>query len=237
MTKEQLHLRYPQPETQEFLDDFFKDFPEDLYPYLQIKNFSPGETLISSLEVSKSVFILMKGTLYAMENLVQKQPYIFTEFHPVEIVGDYELFAQMSYSYASVLSAGHSECLTLPSDLYLRWISKSPNALYIRIRFLIRQLGTQTSRDRLYFSMDYMTRCIFILIHSLPSRNSAGLSILPDTREELAGKLGCSLRSCHRIIQELASENYISLFHGKITINSHQKKLLLELFERQKNNL
>lgn len=87
-----------------FLTRFLSDFPAEYKPYLSLCRFAPHETLISTDIVSRDVFILLDGTLCAMENRVQNLPFVFAKLYPGAIVGDYELFAQTEESYATILS-------------------------------------------------------------------------------------------------------------------------------------
>lgn len=236
MKKEELN-HYITKNSEEFFRHFFCDFPDDLYPYLQIRTFTSREILISSTQASPNVFFLLKGTLLALEDRIQNQPYIFTKLHPIDIVGDYEIFSHTNFSYATIYSSGTSECLTLPSGLYRSWISNCSAALYYRTCLLMRQLGKQTIRDRQFFFMDYITRCISIILDCSFSDEGTGLSLVSYTREELAGQIGCSLRTCHRIIQQLATLKYITIFHGKIAVTNEQKIKLRKLFDQKLQNL
>lgn len=193
-----------------FLLRFLDDFPPSRVPYLQLQTFPAHHILISSLTVSRFVYILLHGTLCAMENRIQNQPFVFAKLYPGAIVGDYELFAQTDENYATILSVQPCVCLKIPADVYLDWITHSQSALLCRLQTLVRQLGDQTLSDRQYFYMDYETRCISVLLQTQPSDSAMQSGRFLLTREELAGKIGCSLRTCHRIVKHLVSKDMIS---------------------------
>lgn len=224
-------------QAREFLTCFLSDFPAEYQPYLCLHRFAPHEILISSAAVSSHVFILLSGTLCAMESRVQNQPFVFAKLYPGAIVGDYELFAQTEESYATILSLQKSVCLRIPADIYLAWISRSTSALLCRLQALVRQLGNQTMSDRQYFYMDYEARCISVLLQTQPASQSDDAGRLLLTREELAGKIGCSLRTCHRLVQHLADAQFITLCRGKITLNDTQRGKLQQYLEQKIENL
>lgn len=219
-----------------FLARLLADFPAEYQPYLQLRRFAPDEVLISTAAVSDYVYILLRGTLCAMENRVQNLPFVFAKLYPGAIVGDYELFAQTEESYATILSLQKSVCLRIPADIYLAWISHSTVALLCRLQALVRQLGDQTMSDRKYFYMDYEARCISVLLQTQPASPSDGGRLLL-TREQLAGKIGCSLRTCHRLVQQLADEQLITLCRGKITLNDAQRGRLQRHLQQKIENL
>lgn len=219
-----------------FLTRFLSDFPAEYKPYLSLCRFAPHETLISTDIVSRDVFILLDGTLCAMENRVQNLPFVFAKLYPGAIVGDYELFAQTEESYATILSLQKSVCLRIPADIYLAWISHSTAALLCRLQALVRQLGDQTMSDRKYFYMDYEARCISVLLQTQPASPSDGGRLLL-TREELAGKVGCSLRTCHRLVQHLSDARLITLCRGKIMLSDTQRDKLQQYLGQKIENL
>ena len=224
-------------QARDFLTRFLSDFPDEYHPYWGLHSVAPHEVLISAAAVSSDVYILLSGTLCAMESRVQNLPFVFAKLYPGAIIGDYELFAQTEESYATILSLQKSVCVRIPADIYLAWISHSTSALLCRLQALVRQLGDQTMSDRQYFYMDYEARCISVLLQTQPASQSNDGNRLLLTREELAGKIGCSLRTCHRLVQHLADKQLITLCRGKIMLNDAQRGKLQQYLERKIENL
>lgn len=236
MLKKEFEQKYGSPKQQEFYREFFSRIPQPLMPYLSVRKFSYGETMILSSDRSKSVFFLMEGRVYAVEDRVQSLPYVFTELTPVEIIGDYELFSRMEGSYATIVAAGDCECVAMPADLYLRWISGDGKALFYRTSLLMNQLGGQAAAGRQYFFLDYVPRCASLLLqYAVPAGN--GRFVLPINRESLAARMGCSLRTCHRAVADLKKRGLISLNRGKITVDEKQRERLRSYLEDELSRL
>ena len=236
MLKSDFLANYQLPKYKMFFDDFLDKIPDELFSYLHFREFKPRERIISSAACSESVYFLLKGKLYAVEERIQSQPCIFTELHPIAIVGDFELFSAVGYSYASVMAADFCECISMPSDLYLRWISQNAQALFYRTKFLMKLLGNQMSAGRQFFFMDYTARCVSVLLQYTMAEGG-GTARIALTREELAGKIGCSLRTCQRIVKELSGDNMIELVHGKIMVRPEQRSRLKQYLENQIHRL
>lgn len=228
--KSDFERRYHLPKHKQFFQDFLNRVPEDLFPYLQVKKFESRQQVISTAVRSDSVYFLMRGKMYAVEERAQSQPYIFSEVYPVDILGDFELFSEMEYSYAAIVAAEYCECISMPAELYLKWISGDAQALFYRTRLLMKLMGSQTAAGRRFFSMDHKTRCVSVLYqYTMPGEDKeVRLSV---TREELAGKIGCSLRTCQRIIKELEQEGMILVVRGKIAICPDQRERMGEYLE------
>lgn len=231
MLKNVFKERYQRAEHREFYDSFFSRIPDEVLPYLNIKAFLPGEIMIQSVERSQAVYFLMRGKAYAIEDRIQSLPYVFVELHPVGILGDYELFADKDQSYATIAAAEPCECIAMPSSIYLEWISEDSGALFYRIRLLMNQLGEQSAAGRQYFFMDHTARCaVQILQYAV---KDGPFYVMKMTRERLAARLGCSLRTCHRVVEDLERQGLICLRKGKITVSSQQRQQLAEYLERE----
>lgn len=236
MQKEEFLQLYPTEDAAVFWNNFLTCLPSSLMPYLCRKDFHLGDRVISSDRRSQSVYFLMDGTMWTADDQILNHPCIFSELHAVSIVGDFELFSDMESSYATVTAASDCRCLSLPANLYLKWLSQNAQPLLYRTRLLMKMLGDQTVAQRQYFFMDYTTRCIFLILqHAVFSCQESVR--LPLTREILAGKIGCSLRTCHRIVLELNKKNLISVSHGKITVTRTQQRQLHARLETARKEL
>ena len=221
MQKSEFSIYYNSTEHRKFFENFLSRLPDEMFSYLRIKKFQPQDRIISSAVRSEVVYFLMKGRVYAIDERIQNQQYVFTELHPVEIIGDFELFSEMKDSYATIVAADDCECISIPANMYLKWISQNAQPLFYRTKLLMKLLGNQTASGRQYFYMDYEPRCISILLqHAVLDKS--GVARINITREELSGKIGCSIRTCHRIIRELTEKEWISISHGKISVDSQQ---------------
>lgn len=236
MEKKEFESRYRTERHRDFWKRFLSRMPEELMPYLYVRNSGCGEVLISSAKKSGTVYFLMRGRLFAMEERVQSLPYVFTELMPVDIVGDYELFSDMEDSYATIMAARDCELIAMPADLYLGWISQDAGALFYRVGLLMNQLGGQAAASRQYFFLDYTGRLVSLLLqYAIP--DAKGIALLRMTRESLAARIGCSLRTCHRVVNGLKERGMVSLVHGKIVVDEGQRELLQQYLAEEMERL
>ena len=77
------------------LKQLFANCPVEVLQQMQLIRLRKNQNLISTYQTSNPVFVLLDGRLQAIEERVVDIPYSFTELHPVDIVGDYELFTGM----------------------------------------------------------------------------------------------------------------------------------------------
>ena len=124
------------------------------------------KNLISTYQTSNPVFVLLDGRLQAIEERVVDIPYSFTEMHPVDIVGDYELFTGMEGHYVTLKTMEASCCARLSAASYLHWMKSDANALFLRTQMLMKELSVQTQLQRQYLFMDNRTRLLLFLLRS-----------------------------------------------------------------------
>jgi len=206
-----------------FLNNFFLNCPDDFTSNIIFMRYSKNQTLINTGDSCPYVYILLRGRLQAIEENVIDEPYRFTELSAIDIVGDFELFQQSLNRIITLTTIEESACIIIPANAYLQWIKHDANALFMRMQLLIKQLSAQTQFDRQNFFMDNKMR----LMYFLEKECSRQIKQSPPyriryTRQQIAQKLGCSIRTINRTIFSLNHDNIIFLNHGKIDIDQQQ---------------
>ncbi len=219
-------IKYIIPQNQlNFLESLFKGCPKRVLDSISIHSYKKNQLLINTSDKNHYVFILLKGRLQAIEEKICSKPYTFTELEAVDIVGDFELFAETDEYLVTLMTIEESVALRIPSTQYLNWMHSDNNALFLRTQMLMRQLSIQTQLQRQYLFVDNKTKFLLALRNECEKQESYPF-ILKDTRESLASKVGCSVRTLNRVILSLQKENILSINHGKILINEfHHNKL------------
>lgn len=209
------------------IKNFFSTCPPLIRNYLTLCPLPAGQVIIDAGAPCSTVYILISGRLQAIEENACQIPYSFFDLVPFDIVGDYELFSEDTESFATIQAQESSICLTLPACFYLQWIRVDSTALFFRVKFLMKQLSSQLNFSRHFFMMSYEQRCAYIIcqeVRKVPQTDSAYLIKL--NREFLATKIGCSLRTVHRLVKELAEQNHLKLIGGKILLTAEQLEAL-----------
>lgn len=203
--------------------DFFSTCPPLIRNYLTLCPIPAGQVIIEAGTPCTTVYILLSGRLQAIEENAGEMPYSFFDLIPFDIIGDYELFSEDAESFITIQAQEPSICLMLPASFYLQWIRVDSVALFFRTRFLMKQLSLQQYSSRRFFLMSYEQRCAYIIcqeVRKAPQIN--GTYLIKLNREFLAAKIGCSLRTTHRLVKELANQNHLTLIGGKMHLTAKQ---------------
>ena len=209
------------------LKQLFANCPVEVLQQMQLIRLRKNQNLISTYQTSNPVFVLLDGRLQAIEERVVDIPYSFTELHPVDIVGDYELFTGMEGHYVTLKTMEASCCARLRAASYLHWMKSDANALFLRTQMLMKELSVQTQLQRQYLFMDNRTRLLLFLLRS----NGQSGGRIPATRERIAASIGCSVRTCNRIILTLSQEGFVDCIHGKLQISEQQRSAIKKELE------
>lgn len=207
----------------DFFRTFFATCPDSFASNLMICRYGTNHPLISTDDSCGQVYILLKGRLQAIEERVADEPYSFTEIFPIDIVGDYELFTQASSRLITLTTVEESCCCVIPASAYLAWIRNDANALFLRIQMLISQMSDQNRTERQRFFLSSQDRLLKFLSRECSRQDAEQFPFsVRYTRQQLAHRLGCSVRTVNRTILKLAEEGLVTLAHGKLQISKQQ---------------
>lgn len=207
----------------EFFRSFFATCPDSFASNLIICRYGKNHPLISTDDSCGQVYILLKGRLQAIEERVADEPYSFTEISAIDIVGDYELFTRASSRLITLTTVEESCCCVIPAAAYLAWIRNDANALFLRIQMLISQMADQNQTERQRFFLSSQERLLKFLARECSRQNPEQFPFPVNyTRQQLAHRLGCSVRTVNRTILKLTEEGLVTLVHGKLQISKLQ---------------
>lgn len=215
----------------DFMNHFFRTAPDSVFHRALLKTYPRGHILIHSEDPCSNVYILLNGRLQAIEESVVDEPFCFVELDAIEIVGDFELFIQSDSRIITLSALDPALCLVIPSCDYISWITKDANALHLRIQMLVRQLVSQAKFEHHSLFLDSKMRILHLLYSECRKTTFQAPLLLPYTRNEIASRLGCSLRTVNRNISSLVKEGLITLQRGKIQISSQQADKIKSLVD------
>ncbi len=141
---------------------------------------------------------------------------------------DYELFTEIEGYYVTLQTKDDSILAKLTSATYLQWMKQDANALFLRTQMLVaKNYLPRLSLERQLLFMDNRTRLLLFLTRMLPA-NGGMLSI---TRETLASQIGCSVRTCNRMIASLSKRGILTCIHGKVHVDKKQLSKIKQKLE------
>lgn len=99
---------------QNYLNSYFTYAPESLKSSIQVVRMPAGTTFIQEGAPADKVFILLKGSVSAVDYRVRETVYGFCHFEPIEIFGTMEILGYMSHYKTTLATTQDSLFLKIP---------------------------------------------------------------------------------------------------------------------------
>lgn len=209
------------PDKRKYLEDLFSCCPQYVLEAMFLMHFKKDYELIAAGEGIGNVYVVLTGKAVGKEFQRAGSEFIFREFEN-EIVGDFEVFGELSSYRVSIYIAEESDILIIPSSVYLKWMKQDNNALFLRVKAIMKQLTYQLSDERAMFNLSSKDR-LLMLIRSLYVENERkDMFRVEMTQASIGEHIGVSTRTVQRTMAELENEGLITVDKGKICVSRKQ---------------
>lgn len=205
-----------------YLNNLFKNCPDTVIRRIVHTQVPAQHFLLRAGESCTRVVIVLTGRANGIDNLLPGNFYVFTDYSGVEILGDYELFGDISKYRISIQTQTPCDILIIPSQPYLDWVSRDVNALFLRIKAIMRATVREGPNERKYQFLECRDRMVLYLADLYEKYGGQGEFTLQKKQPELAEMLGFHVRTIQRNIQLLESEGMIASVAGRIRITQEQ---------------
>lgn len=219
------------PEQFEYLNQLFKDCPEEVIKAMRYRKVPKGYVLIYAGNVCDSVYIILQGNTVGMDFQKLGNAYVVREDSSTDVLGDFELFGDIKEYRITIRAVTDCEMVVIPAEVYLKWMQQDINALFMRTRKLMNSLTLQAASERKYLFLNCRDRLILHLVEEYEAKGRGETYRLKSTQPELAERLGFNTRTIQRSVQSLENNGRISIDKGKISISLEDYWKLKEYVE------
>lgn len=201
----------------------FANIPDEAIKYMHYKKVKKNEMIIRAGDAADTVYMILAGKVTGVDYQWEGNVYVFMDFYRMDVVGDFEVFADMARYSASIRAAEDSEMLCLPADCYLKWMKQDSNALFLRTKKLMKTLLSEKIDERKNLFLNCKDRLMLYLVHSYEENGNGKESYkISKTQAEVADSIGFSVRNVQRSILSLKENGDIDVKKGKIYISNKQ---------------
>lgn len=205
-----------------YLERFFKNCPEHVIRSIQYSHAPKQSHLLSAGEPCTRVIIILNGTAVGIDYQSSGTDYVFTDYSGVEILGDYELFGDIPQYRISIVAMTDCDLLTIPARLYMEWVSKDVDALFMRTCTIMHATVREGPNERKYQFLECRDRMALYLTERYEKSGARDEYVLQKKQPELAAQLGFSVRTIQRNIQALEKEGLLTAVAGRIHMSRAQ---------------
>ena len=213
------------------LSDAIATLPEYIRRHVTQKNIAPAETILLKGSEVAHVYILQQGFVRVSNDFINGHRYSFAEFGPPSLIGEVEVLAGQSRSAATVEAITACKVLSLPAVTFLHWLHGDVEIALLLARLVAAKFYPTSNNNGTIKFIPALQKLESYLLQAYESTAANRTKfILHKGRQQIADEIGTSIKTVNRCTNELKTAGFISLLHGKISINPAQQQKLYETF-------
>ena len=219
-------LEHMPKESREYLKKMFLNCPDKVMEAMQFQEAPKGRHLVNAGDICESVYLLLRGRAKGSDLFMRGNTYSFREYTGLAFLGDYEVLGDLEEYRITIVTLTDCEIISIPSTVYLEWMKKDINALFMRTQMLMKTLTDQAVEERKHLFLTCRERLILYLTARYEKYGRNGNYKLKKTQSELAERIGFNVRTIQRNIYALEAEGVIGTEDGKVCITKEQYEML-----------
>ena len=189
-----------------------------------------GSIFIQKGERTEAAYYILTGKMYVQSDFLDGNVYQFSTLGKGKIISDIEILSGTYINAATLVVAEDVMTLKFPLDLFVREIKTNLDFLYyvttgMATKFYLSSYarGTNLFKEGADKVLLYLIRC-----YERDEEERSTVRI-QKTRDIMASEIGISIKTLNRSIKKIASQDLITMDHGKVLISEMQFQKLLEL--------
>ena len=215
----------------EYFKRYFQNAPGAVLRTLTIEKRAADKILVEENETVDKVYVLMSGTVRAVDYRVKGSAYEFARFDGVTLLGSMECFFGIDKYMTTLITTTACVLLSMPRQVFETWLWQDANALRAEAEKMRGYLLERTRENRVMLLLNGMERLIFLLVKICTGKPQAEEYLLRVNRQELAEQTGTSIKTVNRSMKKLEEDGFLCRQGHKVKITQNQyesMKLYLE---------
>lgn len=211
-------------EKREYLNRYLENAPISILEQIEIVDMKGGTTFIYEGEKNEKIYILVEGSVKAIDQYLDGVSFEYMWFKPIKVFGTMELLLDMDTYRTSLTTVTDSRFFMISKRVFEKWISHDEKALRLEAKTMGTYLLTQAKMARAFLFLDGKKRVMIFIVATLDV--SGEVDRLRLSRQRIAEGTGLSTRTIDRAIKELEAEGYIRCRGGNLYISPEQQTYL-----------
>lgn len=212
----------------QYFEQLFQESACHLLDSCKVVTVSENTRFISSHEKIDNIWILLKGSVKAIEEYSTGDVYVFQKFSAPEVFGEMEALADIC-CYQATLNT-ESECIFIkvPVTMYLKFLKTNSKYLYQRTQDTIKRVLNDEREKRRYIKLNGIDRIKLYFIQHYRLNQMDELCVIKSTRQEISDEIGFSIKTVNRVIKKLKEQGLLKIEGQKILITDIQYNMMMK---------
>lgn len=216
----------------EYFDDLFSVISSDQVSGCQPFKVEKDKQIVEIHEEIDKIWILLHGSVKAIDEYASGDKYIFKSFPAPEVFGEMEILAGMEEYRASLVTETDCYFVILSPGNYVGKLGKSPEYVLKRLKSISESKLNEERIYRSYLRVQGIDRLKLYMVKLYEFSKSSEEFVLNKSRQEIADETGYSIRTVNRIIKQLKEEGFMSGSGNKIKISKDQYSRMLKTMDK-----
>ncbi len=195
-------------------------------------HFKTQNTLFMQGDEGKHIYIIKSGAVAITTFSNDGQEVILQTLHEDEIFGEIAIFDNEPRT-ANAIAQNNTILIAIDGNKFLDFLNQNPHIYIGIIQLLCKRLRWNSKLVESFVFADSMERLLVRLIYLAEYHGYDNSSTINISQDDLAKMLGLSREIVNKKLQELQTQNLVTLERKKITINDIEK--LIEFNDQREN--
>ena len=218
-------------EQSEALNKLLSNAPRWVLESTQIVKKEKNTIFIEENTPADTVYILVDGTVRAIDYRIRGVVYDYMWFHAIKVFGSMEIFFEIPLYMTTLKTVTDCTMLVMSRASFDRWIWDDKNALRMEIARIGDYLLEENRNERVILFLQGADRIIYLLTKSYEAENPKDEYIVNISRQELAERSGFSIKTVNRSVQKLQQDGFIGRRGRRIVISRAQYDSMINYLE------
>lgn len=218
-----------------YFRNYFHNVPDEVMDTIRLEKRKPHKVLVEENDPIDQIFVLMEGTVKAIDYRVKRATYEYARFEGVTMLGSMECLFGIDNYMTTLVTSSPCTFLTMPRQSYESWIWKDTNALQAETKNMRGYLLDRTRENRVMLLLNGTERLIYILVKICDGKKKSDAYTLTINRQELAEQSGSSVKTVNRSIKKLEDQDLLVRDGHKVKITQRQHGMMKEYLEQISN--
>lgn len=209
-------------EQSDYLKKYLSNAPYWTMESMQMLKKDKNTVFIEENSPADTVYILVEGTVRAVDYRIRGVAYDYMTFEAVKAFGAMEIFFCIDNYMTTLETETMCTFLVMSRRDYEKWIWEDKNALQLEIANTGTNLLSQTRDGRIILFLQGTDRVMYLFSKFYEQQKHDGTLVLGIGRQELAERSGFSIKTVNRAIKKLDEDGFIDRDGHKIIIDREQ---------------
>ena len=227
---EEILEQIPQDQA-DYFRKYFRNVPDAVMRTVAVEKRNADKILLEENDTADKVYVLMSGSVRAVDYRVKGAVYEYARFYGVTILGSMECFFGLDKYMTTLITAENCTFLAMPRAVFENWLWKDTDALRAEAEKMRSYLLDRTRENRVILLLNGMERLIYLLARICGSMPEADEYLLHVNRQELAEQTGTSVKTVKRSMKKLEEDGFLCRQGHKVKITKIQYESMKEYLE------